>query len=249
MPTFIFSYNEGTFANRIPKFVVVSAIYELTPKLSESLSQIPLPVLLFTESSLADTLASYRQDMEDITRIVVLDRSEWVSTTKLLPNFWTQQVKQDPEIQLGRTLEDLQYMFERKDFMLKAVEMNPFGSTDFVWVHPSKLSLLPSIESLNPTPQIPTDRILVANPEPFTADDLASSYFRAKKRVDNDILIGSKQSWIEFAKLFDVVMIEKLKTGGFIGDNDVMLHYMIIHKPKQFSLTKTSSLANIFIAA
>ncbi len=245
IPTSIFSYNEGTFVNRTPKLLVVSAIYELTPNLSESLSQVPWPMLLFTDSSLADELASFRKGMEDITRIVVLERSEWISMTKFISAFWAQQVKQDPEIRLGRTVEELQYMFERKEFMVKAAQMNPFQSTDFVWVHPSQLSSLPAIETLNANPQLPTDRILVANPEPFTADDMASSYFRGKQRVDNGILIGSRQSWIDFSKLYDVIMIDKLKTGGFIGDNAVMLHYMIIHKPNQFCLLKVPSLIQV----
>ena len=248
MPTSYFSYNEGTFVNRTPRILLVSAIYELTPDLAETLQSIRWPILLFTESTLSDQLATYRQGFEDITRVVVLERKDWVSTTKMINGFWSQQVKQDPEIRLGRTAEDLQYMFERKDFMVKAVEMNPFGSTDFVWVYPTQLSSFAKIPSLTVNLPIPTDRILVANPEPFTADDIASSYFRGKQRVDNNILIGSKQCWIDFAKLYDVVMIEKLKTGGFIGDNAVMLHYMIIHKPNQFSLVKTSSLVNILSA-
>ncbi len=245
IPTSYFSYNEGTFVNRTPKLVVVSAIYELTSGLSDLLQKIPYPTILFTERTLADKLALFRKGLEDITRVVVLPRSEWVSTTRLLPNFWSQQVKQDPEIQLGRTAEDLQLLFERKDFMLKAVEMNPFGSTDFLWVHPSEFASLPTIETLNSSPKIPIDRILVANPEPFRADDIASSYFRGKQRVENGILIGSKQCWIDFAKLYDTVMIQKLKVGGFIGDDAVMLHYMIIHKPNQFCLVKDSSLSKI----
>ena len=245
MPSSYFLQNEGTFAARTPKLMFVSAVYELTPGLTDALREMPWPTLIFTESKLADTIAAARDGMETLTRVVVLERNEWISTTKMVSGFWTQQVKQDPEIRLGRTAEDLQYMFERKEFMKKAVELNPFGSTDFVWVHPSHLSSVAKIDSLNPTPRIPVDRLLVANPDAFTADDIASSYFRGKQRVENGILIGPGRAWNDFHKLYDTVMVEKLKTGGFIGDDAVMLHYMIIHKPNQFSLVKTNSLTSI----
>jgi hypothetical protein len=39
--------------------------------------------------------------------------------------------------------------------------------------------------------KIPTDRILIASTEPFTADDIASSYFRGKNRISKSLLAGS----------------------------------------------------------
>lgn len=243
-PTSLFSYNEGTFAQRPVNLTVVTAIYDSIPSSLASLRDLSQNLLVFTESTLANQIASYREDFEERTRVVVLERKDWVAVKRILPSFWTQQVKQDPEIRLGRTAEELQLMFERKDFLTKAVEMNPFQSNDFVWVEPSELSsLIPITFSGN---KIPTDRILVANPEPFVADDMASSYFRGKQRVNNGILVGSKKAWVDFAKLYDTVMSQRLKTSGFIGDNHLMLHYMVIHKPNQFSLVKEPSLVVYF---
>jgi hypothetical protein len=154
-------------------------------------------------------------------------------------------VKQDPELRLARTLEEFTFGFEKKEFMKKAVQMNPFQSTDFVWVDPSFIesssrpAYTPAFPNVN---KIPTDRILIASPEPFTADDIASSYFRGKNRISKSLLAGSKQSWIELGKTIDTVISEKLKLSAFIGDDLLVLHYAVIHKPNQFSLVNESSL-------
>jgi hypothetical protein len=243
-PTTLFSYNEGTFSERLANLTIVTAIYDSIPSNLSSLRDLSQNLLVFTDSKLADRIASYRNGFENRTQVVVLERRDWVSVKRIIPAFWSQQVKQDPEIRLGRTVEDLQFMFERKDFMVKAVEMNPFQTTDFVWVDHAEMSSLVPIRFTGK--KIPVDRILVANPEPFTADDLASSFFRGKQRVENGMLIGSKKTWIEFAKLYDTVMSQKLKTSGFIGDNHLMLQYMIIHKPNQFCLVKEPSLVTYF---
>lgn len=241
-PAPIFSYNEGTFSERSVSLTVVTAIYDSIPSNLSSLRDLSQNLLVFTDSKLADRIASSRSD--ERTRIVVLERKEWVSVRRFISAFWTQQVKQDPEIRLGRTVEDLQLMFERKEFLTKAVQMNPFQTTDFVWVNHSEISSLANIRFTGK--KIPVDRILVANPEPFTADDLASSFFRGKQRVNNEVLIGSKKAWVDFSNLFDTVMAQRLKTSGFIGDNNEMLHYMVIHKPNQFCLVKEPSLVAYF---
>ena len=148
-------------------------------------------------------------------------------------------MKQDPELRLGRTAEQFQLGFEKKEFMIKAVNMNPFQSTDFVWIDPVFFENDGSIAFSFPFPaasRIPIDRIVVYNPEPFVADDIASSSFRGKRRVDNRILAASGTLWNEYAKLYTVVMGQKLRLGGFVGDDLLNLQYMIIHKPNLFCL-------------
>ncbi len=245
-----FNYNEGTYTEKIVEATVVTAFYDIPSNLSLNerkkriryfLQAVPCQVVLFTQHKFAEELASYR---EERTKVVVLEMENWVSATRFIPALWTQQVKQDPEIRLGRTVEEFQFAYEKKEFVMKAIQMNPFKSTDFVWVDPLLFStepeeMLPAFPRVN---HIPTDRMLVYNPTPFTADDIASSYFRGKQRVENMILAGSKSSWEQYSKLYDLVMTQKLKINGFIGDDLIHLHYLIIHKPNQFSLRKESIL-------
>lgn len=253
-PTSYFNYREGTFTKKTKEATIVLAFYDIPSKdslekrketLQQFLQVYPSNVLLFTQHDLADELAMYRMGLEKQTRVVVLDSNEWIANTKYIPSLWTQQVKQDPELRLGRSAEEFQYGYEKKEFMAKAVEMNPFQSDDFVWIDTSFLASLNQISSRFPiTDKIPTDRILVANPEPITADDIASSYFRGKNRISNTILAGSKKAWQDYAKLYDVIIAQKLKLSGFIGDDLVVLQYTIIHKPNQFSLVPQASLVN-----
>jgi hypothetical protein len=251
-PAPIFSLNQGTFTAKTSKPTLVTAFYDIPDTVSLAIRKQRLQsflqtsqsqIVVFTESQFAEELASFRKGKEKKTQVVVLQKSEWVALTRYIPSLWTQQAKQDPEIRMNRTLEQYQFGYEKKEFLLKAITMNPFKSIDFVWIEPWQFETLPSSEFSSQN--IPTDKILVANPEAFTADDLASSYFRGKTRVDNRILAASSEQWKEYAKLYDIVMNLKLKVFSFVGDDSLMLHYSVIHKPNQFCLVKQDSLLSV----
>ena len=251
-PAPLFLLNQGTFTQKTSKPTLVTAFYDILDVISFSLRKQKLKtfmettesqLVVFTESQFADELAALRNEKQEKTRVVVLEKSDWVSVSRYIPSLWTQQAKQDPEIRMNRTIEQYQFGYEKKEFLLKAITMNPFNSTDFVWIEPWQFESVPSVEFSGQN--IPTDRMLVANPEPFTADDLASSYFKGKKRLDNRILAGSAVQWKEYSKLYDVVMTLKLKLFSFVGDDSLMLHYVVIHKPNQFCLVKQDSLLSV----
>lgn len=239
-PVSYFPLGEGTFKEKTLEPTFVTAYYDIFPGNSVShlkafCKNAPYQIVLFTDAKgrkFFDTSG---------TRVTVytVERKDWVANVKYISNFWNQQVKQDPEVRLGRTLEQLQFLYEKKEFLKFACKQNPFGSTDFVWVDPLSLSqishLLPEYQTAD---IIPTDRILVQNPQPFKPDDIASSYFRGKKRVDNSILAGPKELWLTYAKLYDDVIEKKQKTSEFVGDDLIMLHHIILYKPELFCLVK-----------
>lgn len=253
-PVSFFPFQEGTFVKKTKEATLVTAFYDIASKesldrrlekMQSFLQEFPCNLILFTEHAFADELGLSRMGLEQKTRVVVLDPKEWVANTKFIAALWQQQVKQDPEVRLARTVEEFAFGFEKKEFMKKATEMNPFQSNDFVWVDPSFLESRPTYtEGFPNVNKIPTDRVLIANPEFFTADDIASSYFRGKNRLTNSLLAGSKQAWGEVAKTIDVVISQKLQVGAFVGDDLLVLHYAVIHKPNQFSLVNQPSLVS-----
>ena len=219
-PVSFFPYNQGSFPQRTPSVTVVTALYDEEKAFWKKIGTIPLNMIIFTEPSFADQIVSYRKGLEDHTQVITLVRSDWVAVKRFLPAMWPQQVKQDPEIRMARTIEDLHFNYEKKEFMIKAVDMNPFQTTDFIWVSPAALSSSFDFSTFCQKPTlIPTDRILVANPEAFKADDVASSYFRGKNRVDNTVIAGSEAAWINFSKLYELVMALKLRNAAFVGDD------------------------------
>lgn len=249
-PVSLLPMNLGTFKPKMKEVTLVSALYDIPDThpfkqrkqwLKQICQDTSGQLIVFTDPQFANEIAAFRKDQEARTRIVALPMNQWVSRTKFNPTVWNQQVSQDPELRLNRTLEQFHFGFEKKEFMVKAVEMNPFQSDDFVWFDPSIVETDTLVNSFNSS-KIPIDTILVLNPEPFTADDLASSYFKGKNRVSNLVLAASGQQWKEYAKLYDVVMNLKLRVSSFIGDDLLMLHYVIIHKPSQFCLVKQDSL-------
>lgn len=254
-PVSYFAYREGTFAKKTNEATIVTAFYDIDIPSEISfdrrkanfrvfLENCECQLVLFTSSDLAEELASYREGYEERTKVIVLDVNAWTSNTKFKPRLWEDQVKQNPDYRTSHLAEEFQYGYEKKEFVLKAIDINPFSSDDFVWVDPSLFieKKLTHYFSSFPNPdEIPTDRILVLNLEPFKADDFAVSSLKGKPRVNNLVLAGSANAWKEFSKLYDLIFAQKLRVFAFVGDDIAILSSMILHKPNQFCLVKPVS--------
>lgn len=254
-PVSYFTYGEGSFIEKKKEATVVSAFYDIDIPSGLSLDtrkanfrafleNCDCKLVLFTSSDLADELASYREGYEERTRVIVLGTDAWTAVTKFKPRLWEDQVKQNPDYRNSHVAEEFQFGFEKKEFVLKAIEMNPFSSDDFVWVDPNlfvEKKLMSYFSSFPNADEIPTDRILVLNLEPFKADDFAVSSLKGKPRVNNLVLAGSANAWKEFSKLYDLIFAQKLRVFAFVGDDIAILSSMILHKSNQFCLVKPVS--------
>lgn len=254
-PISYFPYREGTFTVKLKDATVVTAFYDIPSDipfdqrkkaLKEFLENCDCQLVLFTTSKLAEELAASREEFEERTRIIVLELEEWVANTKFKPRLWQDQVKQNPDFRKTRVVEEFQYNYEKKEFVVKAIEINPFASDDFVWVDPDiflEKKLGSYFTSFPNADEIPTDRLVVLNLEPFRADDFAVSSLKGKPRVNTLVLAGSAGVWKEFAKLYDVIMAQKTRVFAFVGDDVAMLSSIILHKSNLFCLVKPVSVS------
>lgn len=249
-PVSYFPYREGNFSVKTKEATVVSAFYDIpsdTPFQQRKeafklfLENCECQLVLFTSSDLADELAAARNGYEGRTSVVVLGTNEWVANTKFKPRLWQDQVKQNPDFRKSHVVEEFQYNYEKKEFVIKAIEMNPFESDDFVWVDPDSFlekRLMAHFTLFPNADEIPTDRMLVLNLEPFRADDFAVSSLKGKPRVNTLVLAGSANAWKEYAKVYDVVMAQKTRVFAFVGDDVAILSSTILHKSNLFCLVK-----------
>lgn len=268
-PKFRFGYRqivpEGTFIEKKMPATVVSAYYEMSSKykLQEYrawirlfLESTPCYLVFFTEDALVPFIQDCRRHFTDRTHIVTLPREEWNANKKYSQAEWDALVSLDPERQFGHTSELYKIWYEKNDFVLLAISLNPFCHTDFVWTDagicrdPKLAALVKEFPVAN---RIPTDRMMLLNVLPFTPkDELVKNGFvgggEDKPRIGGGILAGSINVWSEYHTLYTSTVERFRKAGIFWGkDQTVMKTIVMEHKSKVSLIDAKPILSNYWL--
>lgn len=253
IPTFREGYYQdlplGTFTQKDAPATVVSAYYEMKSKypateyrtwIRNFLEHFPCHLVFFTEESLVPFIQECRAAHTDKTRIIVLPRAEWKANTAFPPTFWEQQAALDPERAIHST--DLyKVWYEKKEFVRRAIELNPFGHTDFVWTDAGVFRNADLVEAIAPqypvASRIPTDRILLLNYIPFTPSDERVHEFPGnirihfpydKMRIHGACLAGSVTAWKWWIDAYDETIGRFQKAGLFVGKDQTIMASLVL---------------------
>ena len=142
---------------------------------------------------------------------------------------------------------------EKKEFVKRAIAMNPYKHTDFVWCDAGafrQAEFLPYFQEFPNVNRIPTDRMLIGNVMPFTRSDeknvvisfsttsnveIKGGNFQ-RTRIAGGLLAGSAESWETYDTLFNSVLKVYLDAGWFIGNDQNMIANTIISNKDFWSL-------------
>lgn len=242
------AYPEGKFITKTKPATVVSAYYEMPSKHSveqykvwirEFLESIPCHLVFFTEEPYREFIEDCRRLYKDKTHIVIFDRCNWKANT-FSKEFWNKQFEKCEEKEIHKSSELLKVWYEKKEFVKRAIELNPFNHDDFVWTDAGFLGRRPEIINLikeypNPN-RIPTNKILMLNYWPFTLKDNIDIHGiigggSGKPRIQGAILAAHKDIWFKYDILYDSMIQKYLKADLYIGmDQSIMASIVLNHK-------------------
>jgi glycosyltransferase involved in cell wall biosynthesis len=238
-----------------PPSTVVSAFYKMPSKFDENqymnwarmFLSIPSYLILFTEEEHAKIFEEIRRPFADRTRIIILPRSEWTANLKWGDEIWKEQLAKDPENKIHSP--DLyKIWYEKKEFVLKAIDINPFNHDTYVW---ADIGLVRSEEVRGWMPnfaradRIPRDKMLLLQIDPFKDDDLVRQEdglygtFINKNRIGGGIQAATISIWRNWAARYDTMMKRYISAGRFIGKDQSIMASMIIDEPGQVLLLKS----------
>lgn len=247
----------GTFVEKSKPATVVSAYYEMSSKYKSSeyrqwirnfLENCECYLVFFCEESVAPFIHECRKEYADKTDVVVLPREEWVSNKEFTERFWKDQQLNDSESGIHST--DLyKVWFEKKEFVTRAIQKNPFKHTDFVWCDAGfcrtegMKNLIREFPNAN---RIPTDKILFHNIGQFTERDSAVKNINGvliketsgKMRIDGSCIAASNNMWLLYSKLYDGVMEKFFKAGLFLGKDQDIMGTLVLENPGLVSLVE-----------
>ncbi len=232
----------------IEEATVVTAFYEMPNKwtnnhyktwLKAFFTNVACNLVVFTDETTAELFRSWRSKYQDKTRIIVLPREEWTANRKWGANLWEQQKAKDPETK-SHSPDLYKIWYEKKEFVLKTIQWNPFHTTKFVWCD---AGLVRSHETLGWMTQfaradrIPDEKMLLLQIDPFEEEDKVPQQdgipgnFLRKNRIGGGIQAATAEVWISWSKRYDAMMQRYINAGRFIGKDQSIMASMILEDP------------------
>ncbi len=262
------SLPEGTFAppaTTEPPATVVTAYYEMKSKhtptkyrewISRFLRTLTCPIVFFTDAETLPFLESCPRVSRQV-EFIVLPRSQWKANdlSRFPARTWEAQHMIDPERAI-HSVELYKVWYEKKEFVLRAMERNPFSSTKFVWTDAGIMRNAEFEELLRgryPYPsRIPTDRMMILNYAPFTLSDEADYMInrvsikgggKDKPRLMGNIFAATAAVWRSWSALYDQTVQRYLKAGLFFGKDQTVCMTMTLENKGAVSLLDLKKIA------
>jgi len=254
----------GTFTVKDKPATVISAYYEMPSKYTLDeyrswiklfLKNIPMYLIFFTEAKTYNFIKECRIGHEDRTRIIVLERNEWIANTydqsvwDSLHNIDPERDKHNPEL--------YKIWFEKLEFVKRGITLNPYGHDDFLWVDAGicrKESVKDIILHFPVASKIPIDRIMVLQVMPFTKSDNEKRILNgveilagtSRDRIAAGIIAGRKEMWEKYSALY-YKTLEKFKTAGiFWGKEQNVLSTMVLENKELFFLLQPRPIKEVY---
>ena len=245
-------YNQGTCTEKQKSPTVVSAYYKFSSKFDDqtyrswiqNLLSLPFYLVFFTDEASIDYIQSCREHYKDKTRLIILSKDEWTATSQFKTDFWENQRVLDPEQhQHNHTADLYKIWYEKKEFVRRAIELNPFDHDDFVWTDAGIVREPMELQNYPQATKIPTDRLLLLNVAPFEEGDQKQiagipGRFAKKNRIGGGILAGSRSVWSDFSKQYDSMVELYSKEGRFVGKDQSIIASLVMLDQTKFCLIK-----------
>jgi len=225
------------------------------------LEHIPCNLVFFTDATLIPTFSEWRGKYMDRTVFVAFDfEKESEALKKWGVDFWKRQLELDEEYTHIHGIKDEKtnnthlytIWYEKKEFVLRALKLNPFNHNKFMWADAGGFRIhewIPKLDRFPLAEKIPDDKFFLLNLDPFQEDELAnfltdfSTKTREninKSRIGGGYLAATKEKWIEFSRRYDEIVDIYKKIDRFTGVDQHIMSAMYIREPGFFQLVKTN---------
>lgn len=244
-----FSYTSYEGFSTDNSVTVVSAYYQFSSKhtndkyklwIRNFLENCPCHLVFFTDTTSQKFIEESRSKYANRTKIVVLPIEEWESSRILTNLEWDEQHRKDPEINI-HAVNLYKVWFEKKNFVLKAIEMNPFQHDYFLWTDAGIVRDDASLNYIQTYPNISkldTNKIALLNIAPFVEDDMNDYSFQGKDRLGGGIIGANSNMWNLFDEKYNRIFLKNARSGHFVGKDQSIMARMYLEDKDIFQLIR-----------
>ena len=247
------------FKNRMQP-TVISAYYPIPSKFKADVyikwiiqfwPKTQCPLIFFTDPRLAPQFEEIFRG-RGRTLVVGLPFPELAAFNKLSPCVWgdthtldSEREKHSPELYA--------IWYEKKEFVLRAIDMNPFGSDRFVWCDAGIGRFPEWLEQMKGFPirdMIPCGKMLMLEIAPFIEEDSVPDRdgirgnFGERVTVGGGVLASDTAGWRSWSKAYDAMLMRYYLAGRFIGKDQNIMGSMILEDPALVTIVKSPPVLN-----
>ena len=213
-------------------------IEEYTKWISQFWPYIPCNLVFYTEPRLVRLFEDIFSSRAN-TQVIGLPFTSLEAFHKLSPRVWIDTHTLNTEA--GHSPELYAMWYEKKEFVLRTIESNPFGSNEFVWCDAGIGRYPEWIQNLQGFPArsyIPRGRMLVLQIDPFHEKDCKKDIygihgeFSHSSSVGGGILASDRPGWIRWSKEYDAMLLRYYLANRFIGKDQNIMASMLLEKPE-----------------
>lgn len=217
---------------------VVSAYYPMKSKhtIQEYIvwmqvwNELPCNLVFFTPPELVEDFKELRGNHP--TKIIGMPFNELEAFKRYGTDLWISQYNMDHE--RYHTPELYAIWYEKKEFVKKAIDLNPFGTSKFVWCDAGACrspQWIPHIKNFPNADKI-GDKLMVLRISDF---ENYESYMHMDC-VGGTILAGSAEIWKSYYDKYDLMIREYLDNGKFIGKDQSIIASVAKKYPELFTI-------------
>jgi hypothetical protein len=199
------------------------------------------PLIFFTDPGIVPLFQDMLKGRKGLTQVIGLPFNELSAFKKLCPEAWIRTRANDPE-NTRHTPELYAIWYEKKEFILRAIEKNPFGSQHFVWCDAGICRNPGWVERLQEFPKRdmipPQGRMLLLRIAPFNETDYfpdkngIAGNFGERVSIGGGVLAADIKGWISWSKAYDAMLMRYYLANRFIGKDQNIIASMIIENPE-----------------
>lgn len=152
-------------------------------------------------------------------------------------DIWLKAEDLDPERGGGHSADLYAIWYEKKEFVRRTIETNPFQSEFFVWCDAGigrYPHWLPLIQGFPSSERIPRGKMLCLEVDPLQPEDfeLADPDFSERvATIGGGILAADAAGWKRWSEAYDAMLQRYLTLGRFIGKDQNIMASMIVADP------------------
>ena len=197
-------------------------------------------LIFFTDPLLVPIIQDMLKDRKGPTRILGTPFNDLSAFKKLCGDTWVYTHGMDPE-RCRHSPELYAIWYEKKEFILRAIEANPFGSDHFVWCDAGicrraewleHLHAFPKREMIPPGGRMLLLRIAAFEEADFLPDkDGIMGNFGERVSIGGGVLAADIEGWKSWSKAYDAMLMRYYLAGRFIGKDQNIIASMILENP------------------
>jgi hypothetical protein len=215
------------------------------------LEHIPCSLVFYTEADLIPLFTSWRGEYMDRTIFTPFNFNDAEALKKYGRNFWEKELEKDNERDYitnkkKHSAELYAIWYEKKEFVLKTIAVNPFNHEKFLWCDAGgfritswfdRLQDFPNADMIHPT------KFFLLNINPFSESELSNPFsdFSKLERIGGGYLAASATTWKQYSTKYDIMLNRYREKELFIGKDQNIMASIYVEDPKFFDLVLTNT--------